>query len=86
MAKYVIDISEEEYLVFKLAYESGMGNTAMKHILNATPLEEVLGEIKAEIRQVSKEEKSEDAKWARGLLYSLVVINKHISGKEKEDA
>ena len=43
--KLVIDIAEEEYLVFKLAYESGMGNTAMKHILNATPLEEVLGDI-----------------------------------------
>ena len=39
--KLVIDISEEDYIMMKLAYESGMGNSAMKRILQGTPIEQI---------------------------------------------
>lgn len=34
----VIDIPEEEYDMFRIMYSSGMGNSAVKRILNGTPL------------------------------------------------
>ena len=86
--KIVADISKEDYaeIMYKKQFSKREMDWADRVIANATPLEKVLDDIKAEIRQVAKEEKSEDAKWARGLLYSLVIINKYISGKENNDA
>ena len=50
--KLVIDITEEEFMMMKLAYESGMGNSAMKRILESKPIEE---------KQTSTEEWKEKA-------------------------
>ena len=38
--KIVIDIPTEDYIMMKLAYESGMGNSAMKRILQGTLIEQ----------------------------------------------
>lgn len=42
----------------------------------------VIEDIKAEITRIAYEEATEDLKWAAGLIYSIKIINKHISGKE----
>ena len=44
----------------------------------------VIEDIKAEIKRIACEEAAEDRRWAAGLIYSLKIINKHISGKECE--
>ena len=40
-------------------------------------INDVLDNIKAEIEQIVDEETKHDKKWARGLHYSLCVIDKH---------
>ena len=39
--------------------------------------------IRAEIRQIVDQETEHDEKWARGLHYSLCVIDKHMKGVKK---
>ena len=39
-------------------------------------------DIKAEIEQVSKEEKEYDMSWAGGLRYAIFIINKYINREE----
>ena len=104
MAKYVIDISEEDYLAIQegIAFVLGMRsgktiiNRCMDGIKDATPLEKVLEDIKAEIK-VSKETlagkydryTSQYDMPSRKIERNEVrqqcidIINKHISGKEK---
>lgn len=54
-----------------------------------SPVETLIGmsvieDIKAEIKRIACEEATEDLKWAAGLIYSIKIIDKHISGKESE--
>ena len=51
-------------------------------IIDAIPMS-VIKDIRAEIGRVAGEENVEDTKWAAGLRYSLKIIDKFISGKEK---
>ena len=39
--------------------------------------------IKAEIEQIADEEQKHDEKWAKGLHYSLCIIDNYISGRKK---
>ena len=42
---------------------------------------DIIEEIKAEIRKTAEEE-SDERMWSRGLLYSLVIISKHMKAEE----
>lgn len=46
--------------------------------------EDMLDKIKAEIEQIANEEQKYDQKWARGLQYSLCIIDKY--REEQTDA
>ena len=43
---------------------------------------DALEEVRAEIRQIVDEETEHDEKWARGLHYSLCIIDKYKGDKE----
>ncbi len=90
MAKYVIDIPEE---LFECAKEHRLISYApvLEAVANATPLGEVLEDIKAEIynerTNISFNLSEEKAKWVNsgvydGLVWAEEIIDKHISGKE----
>ena len=85
--KIVIDIPEEDYAMMKLAYESGMGNSAMKRILQGTPIEQtntthsILDDIKAEIdNECIGYPPSAD--YYKAIKKAVRIIEKRISGKE----
>ena len=44
---------------------------------------DVLDKIRAEIRQIVDEETKHDEKWARGLHYSLCIIDKYKAGRSE---
>ena len=44
--------------------------------------QDALEEVRAEIRQIVDEETEHDGKWARGLHYSLCIIDKYKGDKE----
>ena len=49
-------------------------------------MEDVLGKITDEIKKIVDEETKHDEKWARGLHYSLCIIDKYIKESEDKDA
>ena len=51
---------------------------------NVVPMK-VIEDIKADIEQTVNEETDYYEIWARGLHYSLKIIDKHISGKEQDE-
>lgn len=48
--------------------------------IDIQPTVDVLEQITAEIRHIVDEETEHDEKWARGLHYSLCIIDKHMKG------
>ena len=52
----------------------------LQYVIGMLKQEPVFDKIRAEIRQIVDEETEHDEKWARGLHYSLCIIDKHIKG------
>ena len=76
--KIVIDIPEDRYLYMKGMYGS---TWAEEFIAKGTPLEKVLEDIKAEIKE---ELKDFDTITTIHFEYIDKIIDNYISGKEKE--
>ena len=60
-----------------LRYKGILEDKDYKRLCKALDNEKVLEQITAEIRQIVDEETEHDETWARGLHYSLCVIDKH---------
>lgn len=73
--KLIIDISYEELMMYAIACNDGIGNTAMERILNGTPLGGVLQEIRQEILDKYITATGEVGTVANGC---LKIIDKHI--------
>lgn len=43
--KLIIDITDDEFNMFRNAVSSRMGNSAMEHIVKGIPLDDVIGKI-----------------------------------------
>ena len=84
--KIVIDIPEELY---KACYEASKITLKEKEevdvVVDAVGNGIPLDDIKAEIEKVVCEE-ADDARWARGLHYSLIIIDKHTKGETNADS
>ena len=81
--KLVIDIPEDEYNYIKNCYPDGEDGERYAYMIkkNATPLEEVLGEIKAELVEI--EEETINRADIDAINRCIAIIDKHISGKEQ---
>ena len=79
--KVIVDIPAEVYkdinkdTVFYNDYEEELRDA----IRNGIPLEK----ITTEIRRIVDEETEHDEKWARGLQYSLCIIDKYRNGENE---
>ena len=85
--KIVIDVPEEEYArIQSMDWKNGdrIYDEAERAIHYGKPLEEVLGEIKAEINR-----KASSGQWSEATVYgmqkAISVIDSHISGKEQSE-
>ena len=78
--KVVIDIPEDDILAIKYLKEKGWASRHELLILNATPLEKVLEDIKAEI--TNERDNKGFCVWYYDDL--MKKIDSHISGKERE--
>ena len=56
----------------------------IKQMPSVTPSRQVIEDIKNDIRHIVDEETEHDKKWARGLHYSLCIIDKHTQCNESE--
>ena len=86
MAKYIIDIDEEDYDNICKVGGLVLPRDILYVFRGATPLEEILEDIKAEIGDAYADRPSSYCHGQRVEFYRKVieVIDKHISGKEKE--
>ena len=93
MAKYVIDIDELDYETIKEvdelsgSWKTDIASRNMKAIANATPLEKVLEDIKAEIvnkayEYMSNSDYNDGVRF--GLMLALQIVKKHTNGKESD--
>ena len=60
-----------------LRYKQIISSKDYDRLCKALDNEEVLDKIRAEIRQIVDEETEHDETWARGLHYSLCIIDKY---------
>lgn len=78
----VIKIPDKVYKYIQREWEDSEFDSIHDHVLNGikhgTPLEQITDEI----RQIVDKETEHDEKWARGLHYSLCIIDKHIKESE----
>ena len=84
MKKIVIEISDHIYKCLEKRMKMNINTEMDAIVFNATPLEEVLEDIKGEINR-----KANSGQWSEATVYgmqkAISVIDSHISGKGDRD-